>query len=594
MKIPTPKNPVLFATLLFTVGLYLLSGLFQNDFIVGDDTIIVANNPDIRSFSNVPKFFMQPYHFMYCPIKMVSHTLDYAVSGLEPWGHRLFSLLYHLINVVLVFRLVSLLLSKLWGSEPRVKQGASIAALLFAIHPMNVETVAWLTGRGDLLYGGFFLGGLISYIHYLTKGFRYRHLVITFALFALSGLSKSSAFTFPLVLLVLDGYYGRRMVSWRVVLEKTPFVAGALALGLSSIALRGGHAMPMEQYLALVSPVDFVAITLYPPAFYLVKFVVPLKLALPYPHPITSTMPLSWDFYVYPLLLVGLVGLLFRKKTFSHPGAFSVLFYLAATVSVLRLTPIFGALYSSIAADRYVYVPMVGLVFFVGWVWGRLPEYKGLWKKWGYPAFMVGLIGLSGMMSVMSYERIRVFRNAETLFNDAHRKYPHHIAPLCQLAGTYHLMGDAERAAEILNEVALMQPENIEPTAMLFDFMIEAERYAEALQAVDRILSIDPSLFKFYLSKAGLHVMLDQPDRSLITLHAALAYAPDKAASDYIMQSMALVADDVWEDAVKLFHQGNFDKALSYLNTLIELLPPHDKSAVVHELRDVIILNTSQ
>ena len=576
------KHYILTGTLLFTMLLYWNS--LQNEFVAGDDYVIVVNNPDIRSFSNIPKFFTQPYHFMYCPVKMISHTIDYALSGEDPAGYHLFSILYHLTNVALVFTLVYLLLSNAWG--------AGIAALLFAVHPMNTEAVCWLTGRGDLLYGGFFFGGLIAYIYYLTKGFRPRHLVVTFLMFTLSSLSKASAFTFPLVLVVLDWYYRRKLFSWRVMIEKLPFFLGSLALGLSSIALRSGHSAPLESYLTHFSGIDFLATLLYPLTFYLAKFFVPLKLALPYPHPFVSDLPLSWDYYVYPFMLVILAVLIWSCKTIRRPLMFTVILYFATIVSALRITPMLG----TIAADRYFYVAMISVVFFLGWAFVYLSKKKDSVNKLIYPIFLVALAGFSITMTIMTYERIKVFKNAITLFNDAHEKYPQHTTPLYELTGGYMLIGDIDEVKKVIDKIVKLQPGNIAPIAFEYNLMVSIDRYADAIECINRIVALKPES-GFYLNKAFLHRQLNQPDSTLTALSMIETLHPDSVTYLTVMQlkveiyhsqqlfTEALATIDtllirypnapsiLMGRAVVLFSMGDIDAALNVLNTLIQYDP---------------------
>lgn len=577
------KNYVLAGVLLLTVCLYRDS--LQNDFVKGDDYNIVVNNADIRSFANVPKFFTQPYHFMYCPVKMISHTIDYAFSGENPAGYHFFSILYHVINVALVYILVYLLLSNVWG--------AVIAALLFAIHPINVETVCWLTGRGDLLYGGFYFGGLIAYIYYLTKGFRSKYIVITFGLFVLSGLSKASAFTFPLALVALDWYYRRKLFSRHIILEKIPFFLGALALGLSSIVLRADHIVSMESYFSHYSGIDHFVILIYPLTFYLAKFFVPFKLAFPYPHPFTSELPLSWDYYLYPFIIVILAVLIWRCTTIRRPLLFAVLFYFAMIVSALRLTPMVG----TIAADRYFYVAMVAVVFFIGWAFVYLSEHKHLWNKRACTTFLVVFAGFAITMTVMTYERIKVFKNAITLFGDAHEKYPYHATPLQELMGGYLFIGDIAGAIKTSEKITTILTQNPEPLATQFNLMVSAGRYTDALQSINRLVVLAPTV-ESYWNKAHVHQLLNQPDSTIATLNIITeVLQPDRAVYIAVMNMKAEIYNNqqLFVEAVAtadtllacypdtysilmnrseaLLSMGNTDAALTDLNTLVKYEP---------------------
>ncbi|MDR2362103.1 MAG: tetratricopeptide repeat protein [Prevotellaceae bacterium] len=581
------KYYLLAGVLLLTTIVYWPS--MQNGFVAGDDYMIVVNNPDIRSLSNLPNFFTQAYHAMYCPVKMISHAVDYLFSGPNPAGYHFFSLLYHLVNVSLVFLLIFLLLPNAWG--------ACIAALLFALHPVNVEAVGWLTGRGDLLYAGFYLGGLIAYVCYLAGGRRMTHLLVAFALFVLSALSKASAFTFPLALLALDWYYRRKIGSWRVLLEKAPFFAGAFALGVSAILLRSGHSTPLSDYLTHFSGVNSFVIFLYPLTFYLAKFFVPVNLALPYPHPFASNLPLSWDFYVYPFLLLAIGLLIWRNKSIRRPLAFAFMLYLATLVSAMRLTPMLG----TIAADRYFYVAMVPVVFFVAWAFGYLSARRSLWRRRAFPLFCVAVSAFAVMSTAMTHTRIKVFKDAISLFSDAHRKYPQHATPLYELSGGYVYSGDMENAFRTADKILQLLPDNEDALAFQTNLYLLVQRHDDALNSLNRLLRVKPR-DNYYMIKASIHQTLQQLDSVLAIVDIpalrmsmnsetrlmagqlkAEVYVDLKRYDEVIalVDSLQAVFPSAYSllmpRALAYFNTGAIDTAFSDMQTLIE----HDPTNVL-------------
>ncbi|MDR0728560.1 MAG: hypothetical protein LBF19_00325 [Prevotellaceae bacterium] len=580
------KHYLLASILLLTTVVYWPS--MKNDFVAGDDYMIIVENHDIQSFSNLPKFFTQAYHAMYCPVKMISHAVDYLFSGMNPAGYHFFSLLYHLVNVALVFMLIFLLLPNAWG--------AGIAALLFALHPMNVEAVGWLTGRGDLLYAGFYMGGLIAYIRYITGGRRMTHLLVTFALFTLSALSKASAFTFPLALLALDWYYRRKIRSWRVLLEKAPFFAGAFALGVSAILLRSDHSVPLSDYFTHFSGIDNLVIFIYPLTFYLAKFLVPVNLALPYPHPFASNLPLSWDFYVYPFILPLIGALMWRYKTIRRPLAFALMLYFTTLLSAMRLSPMLG----TIAADRYFYVTMMAVVFFVAWTFGYLSEHRSLWRRRAFPLFCVAVAAFAVMATTMTHIRIKAFKDAITLFGDAHRKYPQHATPLYELTGGYMMIGDIENALRTSAKINALLPDDETALAFQTNLYLSAQRYADALPVINHLLRVSPQ-DHYYMAKASIHQSLHQLDSALTivdipALRASsnsemrLAAGKLKAESYVDLQrydETIVLVDSLralfpaeysllMPRAVAYFYTGNLEAAFDDMHTLLE----HDPANV--------------
>jgi Flp pilus assembly protein TadD len=556
------KNYILGVLLLVTAAVYWPS--LKNDFVAGDDYTIVVNNADIRSFDNLPKFFAQPYHSMYCPVKMISHAIDYKFSGSKPDGYHFFSLLYHLINVALLFSLIYLLFSNVWG--------AVVGALLFAVHPINAETVCWLTGRGDLLYAGFYFGGLITYIKYLKNNLQSRYLVFTLLLFVLSGLSKASAMTFPLTLLVLDWFYRRRLFSWRVALEKAPFFLGALALGLSAIALRSGHSVPASEYLKHFTGIDNFVIFIYPLTFYLAKFFVPLKLALPYPHPFASNLPLSFDFYLFPFLLLALVVLIWRCPTLRRPLTFACLFYLTGLVSAMRLSPMLG----TIAADRYFYVAMAGVVLFAAWAFVYLSEHRALLNRRAFSLFLTVFVLFSVTMAGMTRARTYAFKDAITLFGDAHNKYPAHATPLYELTGGYMQTGNTEMALQTAQKITQLLPNDEGAWGFRTNLNLSFKRYPDALNSLNRLIQIDPDNKNYRFSKAALLAQqFNQPDSVLAETEALMRPPVDSA---------------LYVDAIKLrvnsfAKQQNYDGIVAAIDTLFAHYPTAEPGLLTERAR---------
>ena len=507
------KNYMIAAILLLTAIVFAPS--LKNDFVAGYDYTIVADNPDIRSFDNIPKFFTQPYHSMYCPVKMISHAIDYRFSADKPGGYHFFSLLYHLINVVLLFTLVRLLFSSVWA--------AAAGALLFAVHPINAETVCWLTGRGDLLYTGFYFGGLIAYVKYIKSGYRRKYFAWTVILFVLSGLSKASAMTFPLTLVVLDWYFRRKLFSWRVVFEKAPFFFGALALGLSSIALRTGHSVALSDYFTHFTGIDSFVIFIYPLTFYMVKFFVPLKLALPYPHPFASALPLSLDFYIYPFILVALAVIVWRCRNIRRPLLFALLFYFTGLVSAMRLTPMLG----TVGADRYFYMAMAGVILFIAWLAVYLSQRRALWHRRAFPLFLTAFVLFAVTMAATTRIRTYAFKNAITLFSDAHSKYPAHATPLYELAGGYIHSGDWEKALQTAEKIRQLLPDKEDALAFQTNLFLSTRQYANALNNLNRMIRIRPDR-QHYLLKASLHRELRQVDSMFAAASVLMQYPEEK------------------------------------------------------------------
>ncbi|MEE8575374.1 MAG: hypothetical protein V3T30_08170, partial [Thermodesulfobacteriota bacterium] len=193
------------AAITFLVFVKALSGEFLN----WDDPAYVTGNLFVRSFDGetLKSAFTSVVSSNWHPLTIISHAVDCAVWGLNPFGHHLTSVILHSINALLVFVLVVRLLG-LASIKVNILFAAVLTALLFGVHPMRVESVAWVSERKDVLYGFFYLLSILSYIKFATStsGDRFRHYAVSLLFFALSLLSKPMAVSLPIVLLLIDYY----------------------------------------------------------------------------------------------------------------------------------------------------------------------------------------------------------------------------------------------------------------------------------------------------------------------------------------------------------------------------------------------------
>ncbi|MDR3184647.1 MAG: tetratricopeptide repeat protein [Prevotellaceae bacterium] len=431
--------------LALTAALYFPSSLENGFTRYWDDENIVVQNEDIRSLSweHLNNMFTRSYYDMYCPVKILSHTLDYSLFELNPAGYHLMSLLYHLLNILLIFTLLRVMLK----STP----AALLAALIYALHPMAVETVSWTTGRGDLLYALFAFPALIYYVKYLTQGGKRQYLLLTFLFFVLSGLSKPTAMTLPVTLFVFDWYYKRKIFSKKVVLEKVPFFAISLILGILSIQLRGSGAPEISGFLEFFKSYRGLLFVTYPLAFYIVKFVFPLPLSFIYPH-------VSYYFYnklvlppmvwLSPFILLAVLIVICRAKPMRRQLVFGGLFYFTTIFSTLQIIPIVAVS----AHDRYFYVPIFGMLFFVTWLYTYFRQKN---RARAFRIFITVALALSATFACISFNRTKIWKSTVTLFEDVIKKQPRFIEGYDKMSEHYLIgahdaaqQGDTERSTE--------------------------------------------------------------------------------------------------------------------------------------------------
>jgi hypothetical protein len=198
----TTKRDTMFLVALIVFSFVILSGLVTDFFLNIDDDVYFINNPFIKSlsFENIKNIFTQPYGGNYHPVTTLIEAVEYNFFKLKPEYYHFVSLIVHLLNTILVFNLTN----KFFKNT----QFKVIVATIFALHPMHVESVAWISDKTDLYYTFFFLLGMISYINYLQSNKKTK-LIITFICFCISLLCKPAAIAFPFVLIFLDYYFGK-------------------------------------------------------------------------------------------------------------------------------------------------------------------------------------------------------------------------------------------------------------------------------------------------------------------------------------------------------------------------------------------------
>src|SRR2546429_1353476 len=362
--------PVLIA--LVTLAAFLPT--LQNQFVNWDDHENLLDNPHYRGLGRAHLRWMWTTHMgHWIPLTWMTFGLDYLLWGMNPVGYHLTSLLLHVTNAVVFFfvvrRILTLALPSPAERSHALAVSAGFAALVFAIHPLRVESVAWVTERRDVLSGLFYLLTILVYLRASERGARGQGWYwLSVAAFVCALLSKSMVVNLPVVLLILDVYPLRRLggaVGWwseparRVYVEKIPFVL--LAAAASAIAVMAQSSVHAALSLAQLSVPGRLADSAYGVSFYLWKMVVPLNLSPLYERPLTlnpSAMPFVLS-YGLVLALTAIVLALRRRA----PGLLAVWF-----AYVVVLLPVLGIFQNGpqIAADRYTYLAGLGWATLAG------------------------------------------------------------------------------------------------------------------------------------------------------------------------------------------------------------------------------------
>ncbi len=402
----------------------------NNGFVNFDDDRYVYRNPMIRdlSWNGVGRIFTSVnYTVLYTPLVFLTYTFEYHFFKLRPFIYHLTNLVLHLLNCLLVFWFIFIL-----GRKASV---AFMVAILFGVHPLRVESVAWITERKDVLYALFFLGALICHIYYLrnrSSGYYYGVIV----LFVLALLSKPAALVLPFILLLCD-YFTNGRINKKDLSEKIPLFSIAavfLILGMFTAA-EYVREDPGFNFL------DYIFVASYGLVFYLYKIVVPLNLSCLYPYPLKSGNLLPVAFLVSPLLIIILALVTAFSVRYTRKALFGGLFFLITIFSALQFFPT-GR---TIVADRYTYIPAIGIFFAVAelivWLYRRKTRYI---KVIVSAAFIVAV----GALSILTWNRCKVWKSNLTLWGDAVSCCPDGYIPLAYVnrAVSYTDIGENGKA----------------------------------------------------------------------------------------------------------------------------------------------------
>lgn len=501
------------ATLVLTI-LVFLPALF-NGFTNWDDDVYVLNNPLIRDFSwdGIKALLFSYTGLGGTRLTLLNFLLDYQLFGLNPFFYHLENVIFHLFNVALVYWLFQRLFNR-----PLV---SALTAVLFAVHPMHVESVAWVAERKDVLYTFFYLLSLISYHHYLKHPKKYHYLLYCFLLFFLSYHAKLSAASLPFMLLVLD-YLQRRKVSLRLVLEKLPFLLFLLYTMTRIFTFHQVSGGNFHHLTATFSLVDKIFLAGYSTAFYLWNFVAPFRLSSLHPYPVATGGMLPVPYYIATIVvvLIGAVILwLVWKIKLHREQIFGLLFFVTGIAMYTHFVNIKGVV---IVADRYSYLSYIGLGFIAAWQVDRFVQRDTIrCNQQRLVAILAGMVIL--LFSVLSFQRTFVWKDTFTLFGDVLQKDPAVAYAHNNIGIAKKDLGDLQGAKAAFTEALQLDPTSAvyynnrgTVEAMMLD-------YPAALADFDRAVAIKPNYDEALFNRAKARKSSGDYNGALADLDAALA-----------------------------------------------------------------------
>ena len=508
----------LFLTLVIVI-IYGQVGSF--DFVDWDDGLYVTKNVYVQkglSVEGVIWAFTTPHAGSWQPITWLSHMLDSELYGLNPAGHHYTNVAFHTANTLLLFIILFRMTGALW-------QSAFVAAL-FAVHPLHVESVAWVSERKDVLSTFFGLLMIGAYYHYIkTPHFKNYLLVIIF--FSLGLLAKPMVVTFPFVLLLLDfwplkrirlknnydlksersTYYGSK-INFQLIVEKIPlFILAVIQCTLTFIIQRrDGIMVPLE----VLSLKTRIANTLVSYVDYVLKTFWPHNLAYYYPYSIDTFS--VWQICGAALLITSVIfGAIYLSRQYSYVLV-GLFWYFVTLVPVIGLVQVSD----QAMADRYTYIPLIG--FFIIVAWG-VPD---ILKQWQYrKTFLcVSAAIILSLLTTRAFFQTRHWKNSVTLFENAVKINENN----------YHALNNLVTA------------------------LTGNGKYHDAFLYLNRALKTDPQKVHLRMNLANVLFLQSKPDKA-ISLYREILQTDTKNADVHYNLAYVLSAQGKLEEALSLYKE---------------------------------------
>jgi tetratricopeptide (TPR) repeat protein len=486
------------------------------DFVNYDDPSYVYQNARITSGFSLPNVawaFTHIHSENWHPLTTITHMLDCQLYGLKAGGHHFTNVLLHTVAVALLFLALQRMTDALWRS--------AFVAAVFAIHPLHVESVAWIAERKDVLSAVFFMLTLLAYFHYTRAPSIGRYLILALVV-ALGLMSKPMLVTLPFVLLLLDywplGRFeasradGGRQLS-QLIAEKIPLIVlSAVSSIVTFLAQRG--AIGWTEQLPVSARISNAILTY---VVYIWQMLWPAKLAVFYPHP-ENRLPM-WE---VGLALVGLVGITVATFVLRKRAPYLIvgwLWYLGMLVPVIGIVQVGWQGH----ADRYTYLPQIGLYIAVTWTAADLTVPWRFQRK----ALAVAAALSVAVLSWRAWFQTSYWRDSETLFTHALAVTSNNDVALNNLGIIFLDKGQLDEAISKLQAATDLRPENGPAHDNLAKALLKKGRVAEAMVHYRKFLEIEPGNVEARNTLGTALIQQGRVSEAIAQWQEALAIQPD-------------------------------------------------------------------
>lgn len=563
------------------IGVILLTALFfypslQNGTTNWDDDLYITDNKllDIPVGAQLIKeTFSQPVGNSYNPLVHISFAIDKQWFGGSHFVYHFGNYILHLLCTFLVFVFSRKLGLRLWG--------ALLAAALFGLHPMRVESVAWVTERKDVLFASFFLLSMIFYLDYKDKK-KPLFYVLAILSMILSGFSKIQAVSLPLCFIAIDYFRGDAgLLDIKTHLKKAPFFALSLFFGVLGVVIlkEGGSFDSGTQDFGVVARF-FLGLTAL--ADYCVKFFVPYEYSAHYPYPpVNEALP--GLYYVTPIIVAAFAFAVWRTKDRKiWAGA---LFFLANIVFLLQ----FVSAGSAFRAERFTYMAYLGGFMVLGHLLDNTLD------KGNFPQIKYVALGLTVILGVVSMKRIAVWENSETLWTHIMEKFPEDDLPYNNRGHYYRKEGQIDKALADYNKALSIKPNSYQVLSNRAKIYFDQNKAELALEGYNKSLAIRDDQFEALSNRGAAFAKLGRykealqdfkkseelkPEYDNLYKNRALTHSNmglhEKAVADYqkyLDLGNANDAEIINAIAIEYRHLEKPEKSVELLTKCISLVP---------------------
>ena len=543
-----------------------------NLYVSFDDGEYVVANQHIQSgvtLKSLAWAFTTGHAGNWHPLTWISHMADYQVWGMNPFGHHLTSLLFHTANTLLLFLVLTRITGGMWRS--------AFAAALFGVHPLHVESVAWVAERKDVLSAFFFLLTIWAYHRYTLHPKIGRYILVAL-LFALGLMAKPMLVTLPLLLILLD-YWPLKRLAWKTVAEKVPLLV--LAIGSCIVTYVVHNSAGAVNTLGRLPFGIRMANAAVAGIGYISKMLWPQKLAIFYPHPL-DTLPV-WMVIGSVIALLAITALVVYGSR-RHPYLLAGwLWYIITMIPVIGIVQV-G---SQAMADRYTYIPYIGLFIMIAWLIPELPPVR---------RFATASSALAGAMIVvltaLSWVQVGCWHDSITLYKHACDVTKNNWLALNNLGDAQIQAAQFEEAEKNFRKLIRMRPKLAEAHLGLAASLLNQGRWKESIAECNVAMELDPNLkqtqaildsalecsnpshpptkletrlFKAYMARAVMSYNEGKLDDAVYEYGKAISFNPHPEEAHFSL-------------AVALKDKGDLDGAIREYKEVIRIKPDMEKA----------------